>query len=339
MTGVSELSELNVAICGFGASASYFHLPLLRNEECLRLAAVFDPTPERRTLALEEGFQQALQPEELGSIVRNLPLHIVVVCSPNSLHYTQAKTALNAGAHVLVDKPLAANSQEVRELKEIAEIKCLTLMAFQNRRYDDDYTQALQAVGSGLLGDIIRIDLAITSWGVFNSYAAPEFRPGWRAERLYGGGVFYDWGPHLLDQLLGLARWEMPTRIHAIGRPSVWSADCEDIFTAVYEWPTFFARVLITTVDFIGAERLRVCGTKGTLVVRGTDESGEVNIHTPSGTKTFPYSTSRLAAAPIYHDLVEAVRTGRREQVNIRLRQTGKLFRLMDATREQFEPS
>lgn len=325
-------SKVRVGICGFGASASYFHLPLIRNEPAVHLMAAFDPTPERRRLAEQEGFEITLPPEELKAAIKEIPLDLIIVTSPNSFHFHQAHTALESGAHVLVDKPVALKIDDVRTLIRLSGAKNLVLMAFHNRQYDDDHLQAVKLLEAHQLGRITRIDMAVAGWGPFNTHAAPEFNPRWRVDRQYGGGCLHDWGPHVLEQLLRFTGWELPRRIFASARSSVWSADCDDIFTAIYDWEDFSARVLISTLDHAPVERLRICGTKGTVVTRGDDNVGEVTLYSPGGLETRPYSTPRLAASALYNDLIAAIVGGSRENVAVRLWQTEKLYTLMEKT-------
>lgn len=313
-------------------------MPLIRNEPSLALAAVFDPTPERRRLAQEEGFEAALLPEDLGHAVKKLSLDLIIITSPNSFHFDQAYTALDAGAHVLVDKPVGLRSEDVGALIRLSASKNLVLMAFQNRQYDDDHLQALYLVNSQAIGRITRIDMAIAGWGPFSSYAAPQFNPRWRVERLYGGGCLLDWGPHVLDQMLRFSGWQLPRRVYASARSSIWSVECDDLFTAIYDWKEVSARVLVSTLDLAPVERLRVCGTKGTIVTRGDDNVGEVILYSPNGAESRPYATSRLSAAALYRDLITAIQTGMREVVRARLEETRKLYELIDETTRRLEP-
>lgn len=207
-------------------------------------------------------------------------------------------------------------------------------MAFQNRQYDDDHLQTLGILQSQEIGEIIRIDAAIASWGPSNKFAVPDFRPSWRTEKSYGGGGLYDWGPHILDQLLRFANWELPNRVHGIGRSSIWSTDCDDILIAIYDWKDFSARILISAVDMAPLERLRICGTKGTVVVRGDDNHGEVIKYSLTGSESRCYSNSLLLAMPLYRTLIHAVTTGEREDIFSGLDKTKKIFSLIDKTRK-----
>jgi scyllo-inositol 2-dehydrogenase (NADP+) len=326
--------KLNLGICGFGASASHFHMPLINQEPSLNLVAIFDPTPERTRDARDYGFQIFLSPDDLEKAIRELSLDIIVITSPNALHYVQAKIALESGAHVLVDKPLSLCCEEVDSLIHLANCNNLVLMAFQNRQYDDDHLQALEIVKSQKLGEIIRIDASIASWGPSNKFAVPDFRPSWRTEKHYGGGGLYDWGPHILDQLLRFANWELPNCTHAIGRSSIWSSDCDDVLMAMYDWEKFSARVLISAIDMAPVERLRICAEKGTVLVCGNDNCGQVIKYSSNGLETSSYSNSILLAKPIYKILIDAIMTKRRDSIMEHLNNIRKIFSLIDKTRQ-----
>ena len=324
---------LRLGICGFGASATYFHMSLIRQQSNLKLIVCFDPAPERIKLAKECGFQFGLPPDDLAKAIKELSLDIIVVTSPNSLHYFQAKVALESGANVLVDKPLALCSEQVDLLVDLANRNNLVLMVFQNRQYDEDHLQVLNIIKSQEIGEIVRIDAAIASWGPSNKFAVPDFRPSWRTEKNFGGGGLYDWGPHIFDQILRFANWKLPDRVHAIGHSSIWSVDCDDILIAIYDWEKFSARVLISSVDMAPVERFRVCGTKGTVVVCGDDNHGEIIKHCFTGCTSIGYSNAIFLAMPIYETLIYSIITGQRDCIFSHLNNIKKIFSLIDQTR------
>jgi scyllo-inositol 2-dehydrogenase (NADP+) len=330
-------SHLNIGICGFGASATYFHMPLIFNEPRLKTIAVFDPVVDRLEDAQKNGFEFIFHPDDLGKYIRELLLDIIIITSPNIFHFKQAKTALESGAHVLVDKPLGMCSQEVEILISLAHRQHLVLQVFQNRRYDDDHRQVLEIVRKGEIGEIIRIDASIASWGPSNKFAIPEFYPNWRTEKKYGGGGLYDWGPHILDQLLRFVEWKLPTLVYTIGRSSLWSSDCDDNLIAIYDWENCSARVLISSVDMAALERIRICGTQGTIVVRGDDNHGEIIKYKSTNSESLTYSNSVNLAAQIYTDLIFAITTGQHQKICDDLDNTKKIFELLDQTRHSLK--
>jgi predicted dehydrogenase len=308
MNKTEEKHGIRVGLSGFGSSAECFHLPLLQSDERFSLVAAFDPVPQRRSFAEEAGFERVFDSSELtAEAIRDLALDCLVVTSPTSFHYPQAEVALEAGVHVLVDKPITRSVAELDQLISGAEKYGLAVIPFQNRRYDDDHQKILNIINSGDIGSIIRIDASITNWGQFNQYAAPEFDPQWRCQLRYGGGCLNDWGPHLLDQILQITDRKMPSRIQASSRSSLWSLDCDDLSMAIYDWDSFSVRLLISAVDLAPLERFRVCGTQGTIIVRGDDTEGEIEICKSSGAHKIHYENKPEAAFPFYELLVNAV--------------------------------
>ncbi len=334
---MKQSSKVRVGICGFGASATHFHLPLMEDNARFEPIAVYDPTAKRGEMAKEFGFKYVFNPEDLSASIYELGLDLVIVTSPSCFHYEQTKAALNAGAHVLVDKPLALCIREVNSLIKLAARKNSVLMAFHNRAYDRDHLKALSLVEGGELGKLIRIDMSISSWGPSNQYAVSEFRPSWRSEKKYGGGGLNDWGPHILDQLLRFTQWELPKRVIAISKASVWTDDCDDLLIAILDWGSFCARLLISAVDMHPLERLRICGSAGTLTVRGSDKDGEIRTYTQNKSQTYKYSNTPLSAAPLYSTLLQAITTGSGTGRAALLGNTRKAYLLLEKIRLSLE--
>lgn len=303
-----DRSQIRIAVCGFGSSAEFFHLPLILADPLMIPVAIFDPVPERREAGMSHGFQHGFPPEDLPEVIRRLGLHAVVVTSPSAMHPAHAEAALRAGAHVLVDKPLALSLAEADSLIDLSSRLRRTLLPFHNRRFDDDHTQTVSLLKAGTIGRVLRIDGTVTDWGPFNRHATRSFHPAWRVERAYGGGCLYDWGPHIFDQLLRFAGGQLPRRLHVIGKSVLWSQECEDLLAAMFEWDGFCARILISSVDLAPSERWRICGDLGTLIVRGDDVNGTIEIHGLDGRRTqHSYHNSPMLGARYYDALLASV--------------------------------
>jgi hypothetical protein len=103
---------------------------------------------------------------------------------------------------------------------------------------------------------------------------------------------------------------------------------------AMYDWEKFSARVLISAIDMAPVERLRICAERGTVLVCGNDNCGQVVKYSSTGSETYSYSNSILLAKPIYSILIDAVMTGRRDVIMEHLNNAKKIFGLMDQTRQ-----
>jgi len=193
--------------------------------------AVADATPARQEIARQRGLRvYSTIPELLGDD----SIRAILVSTPTSMHFEHVQLALNAGKHVLVEKPMALDLDQARRLAELAERKKLVLSVFQNRRWDVDFLTVAKHVRENVFGKIINVESRLGQWQSCVGPAAREYRPGWRNEAAFGGGGLYDWGSHFVDQMWRLMWPAKPQRVFAQLRGNVWSRDCDD-----------FARVLI----------------------------------------------------------------------------------------------
>ena len=196
---------IRVGLVGYGLAGSVFHAPLIRACERMELVAV------QTTREVPNGVRSL---EEL--IERS---DLVVVASPNTTHFPIAKQALEAGRHVVIDKPIAVTVDEADELIRIARDNRRVLSVFHNRRWDSDF----RTVGEVLprLGDVMLFE---ASWDRFR----PELKQGWREVPRPGGGLFNDLGPHLIDQALQL--FGMPDAVAGDIFPQRVEAAVDDYF-------------------------------------------------------------------------------------------------------------
>jgi predicted dehydrogenase len=123
-------------------------------------------------------------------------IHAVVVGTPPNTHVTLARQLLEAGKHVIVEKPFCLTTLEADTLIRSAEERGLALSVYQNRRWDPDFLAIRQIVREGTIGEIFHVETFI------GGFAHPcDF---WHSHEPISGGVFYDWGSHYLDWVLTL---------------------------------------------------------------------------------------------------------------------------------------
>jgi predicted dehydrogenase len=133
----------------------------------------------------------------LEELLENCPINVVVIATPNQTHFDLAKHALLAGKHVVVDKPFTVTSAQAHELKILSEKTGQLLSVFHNRRWDADFLTLRALIASGKLGVIQSLESRFDRF-------RPEVRARWREQQGEGSGLWYDLGPHLLDQALQL---------------------------------------------------------------------------------------------------------------------------------------
>ncbi len=129
---------------------------------------------------------------------------LVVVSTPPSTHAAWALRALEAGKHVVVEKPFAIRTEEADQVLAVAEAADLLAVVYQNRRTDPDYLALRRLVTEGTLGEVFQVDTFVGGYGHPCNL--------WHSDEAVSGGAFYDWGSHVLDQVLDL----VPTDIEHV---------------------------------------------------------------------------------------------------------------------------
>lgn len=189
-----------VGLVGYSAART-FHVPFIGAAGGV-IAGVVTRDAERAASARADHPDTTVVPD-LASLLA-LDLDVVVVATPSALHREHALQAIAAGVPCVVDKPLALNEAQAREVAEASEAAGVPVTVFHNRRYDPSFTTTRRLMDEGALGDVWRFEFRWERW-------RPVPKKRWReqASAREGGGLLLDLGPHLVDtalQLLGPAR-------------------------------------------------------------------------------------------------------------------------------------
>ncbi|MBB6420983.1 Gfo/Idh/MocA family oxidoreductase [Streptomyces sp. AK010] len=263
--GTASGSPLRVGLVGYGLAGSVFHAPLIAAAEGLALDTVVTSNPERRQQARAEfpDVRLAATPDELFD--RAAELDLIVVASPNKTHVPLARTALEAGLPVVVDKPVAGTAAEARELAALAEERELLLSVFQNRRWDNDFLTLRKLLNGGELGDVWRFESRFERW-------RPKPKGGWResGDPTEIGGLLYDLGSHVVDQALVL--FGPAASVYAetdIRRPGAETDD--DTFIAITHTGGVRSHLYVSATTAQLGPRFRVLGSTAGYVKYGLD--------------------------------------------------------------------
>lgn len=197
------MQPINTAILSFGMSGQVFHAPFLQVHEGFKLYAVWERT---KTLA-QEKYPGTKTFRTLEDLLKDEAIELVVVNTPSVTHYSFAKQCLEAGKHVIVEKPFTATVEEGTELIQLASRKGRMLSVYQNRRYDSDYKSIKKVIEDGLLGELIEAEFHYDRYTEQLSYKVHKETP------TPGVGIVYDLGAHLIDQAVQL--FGMPQGVFA----------------------------------------------------------------------------------------------------------------------------
>ncbi|OFC72539.1 Gfo/Idh/MocA family oxidoreductase [Alteromonas confluentis] len=193
---------IRTLLVGFGFSATTFHLPFLQQLSEFSLAGVVSS-----------------RPDDVKAVVNDVPVYaslakalaadnfdLVVITTPNTLHALQARQALMNGVNVLVEKPFTLSGDEADELVSLATRENKKLCVYHNRRFDGDFLTVKSLIEAGTIGNVKRLQSRFDRF-------RPHPRNRWRENAGPGAGIFWDLGPHLMDQTVQL--FGVPKQIHA----------------------------------------------------------------------------------------------------------------------------
>ena len=260
-----KAKPIKVGIAGMGRSGEEMHANYIAQIGEFQLEAICDATPARlkqskKTLKARKAYST------YDEMLADSAIELVVVATPSHAHCEMVLAALERGKHVLVEKPVALNLEDFEQMEKSAEQRGLVLGCYHNRRWDGDYLRVRKVLEDGLLGNIFEIQSRCIGYGPgLRTFGVPEFRPQWRAEKAYGGGQLYDWGSHLIDQVLMMVPSEIEA-VYADLKSIVWSKEVDDHFKVLVKFQNGTTAEIESSSDCrITLPRWFIAGDKGTL--------------------------------------------------------------------------
>ena len=256
---MADAAPLRTALIGYGYVGRVFHAPLIRAVPGLALTVIGSSQPAETvhetapdTVVIADPVAAATAPD----------VDLVVIASPNDSHATLAIAALEAGKHVVVDKPFTVSLAEARAVAAAAERSGKTLSVFQNRRFDSDFLTAEAAISSGRLGRLVHFESRIDRY-------RPEAQDRWRERPGPGTGLWFDLGAHLADQSLKLFGLPESVAVHTASQRAPGTAP--DWFHAVLTYPGLHVILGAGCLVSGGSNRFTLHGTEATFVKSGVD--------------------------------------------------------------------
>lgn len=207
MADKNESKKFNVGVIGYGLSAKVFHIPFINLTKVLVLHSIVQRSPKPGSSAAED-HPSIKHHTSVDPLFQDPAVDVVVITTPPNTHFELALSALRSGKHVLTEKPFVPTSHEAFELAALAREKNLALCVYQNRRWDFDFLTVKKLISDGTLGRLLEFE---THFDRFR----PEKPSTWKGSLTMdsGGGVMYDLGTHLLDQVFVL--FGVPTSVSA----------------------------------------------------------------------------------------------------------------------------
>jgi scyllo-inositol 2-dehydrogenase (NADP+) len=267
MAYFDDPSQIRVGIIGYSPA---FHMGRAHMTEAQRAGmtpvAVADLNPDHLAAA-QDDFPGITTYTDGQELIRDPEVNLVVLIIPHNMHAEFAISCLDNGKHVVSEKPLAITTQECDDMIEAAERNDLMVTTYHNRHWDGCILEALERIGTGAIGDIVRIEAHMGGYK----------KPGewWRSSKSISGGVLYDWGVHLLEYSLQLLDDEI-AEVMGISwngfwaKESVWERDTnEDEASAFVRMKSgSFVNLRISSIDATPRPgQLEIFGTRGVYIM------------------------------------------------------------------------
>jgi len=254
---------ITAGIASFGMSGKIFHAPLLSRNNKFRI---------KRIIERSKNEAQALYPNILVSrsivdLLNDSDIELVIVNTPDYNHYELSRKCLEAGKHVVVEKPFTQSVKQAEELIELAKRNNRLLSVFQNRRWDGDFLTVRQIIEDEKLGRLVEYEAH------FDRYRNYIQENTWKELSSAGGGVLANLSSHMIDQALVL--FGMPEAVTAHLKIMRSDGDVDDWYDIRLHYPDKNVQLKSSLLVREPGPRYILHGTLGSFLKWGIDPQEE----------------------------------------------------------------
>ncbi|WP_099469754.1 Gfo/Idh/MocA family protein [Konateibacter massiliensis] len=341
------MKTIKLGIIGYGGMGKWHAKNAPRAG--VEIAAVCDIDKEKIAQGKNDGYLTYSSTEEL---LADKEVNTVILTVPNHLHHEMCLKAARAGKNVIAEKPAAMSVAELDEMEKACKAAKVAFTVHQNRRWDRDMLIVKKAYEEGRLGKIFTIESKLHSG---NGYMHE-----WHLYQKFGGGMIYDWGVHLIDQILYMMPEAKIKSLYADIK-NVLHEEVDDYFKIILKLDNgVTAHIELSTYILDYQPRWLVGGDKGTLVIKDFSCEGKI-YHTgellkklpPQITETVAGPTRQFAPVPpggivteelpmvetdwveFYRNVTEAING--REEFKIKISEVRRVLAVMEAARRSAE--
>lgn len=263
-----KAGPIRCAMLGYGPAFKMGkqHSTFINNTPGMQAVAACDVNPMALKQAKED-FPHFKLYDDCDMMLKDDQIDLVVIILPHNLHAAMALKCLNAGKHVVLEKPFCLTVEEADAMIAAAEKNGKMLTVYHNRRWDGDYLTIKGLIQDGRIGKVFQIQAG------FNGYS--KQRAWWRSEKAVSGGNLYDWGAHFVDWVLGLLPGRKIAGINGFFQNYWGSYTNEDHTQAIVRFDDgTMADVSISNLSAAGRPRWRILGATGAILDDGTVDKG-----------------------------------------------------------------
>lgn len=246
---------MKTALIGLGRIGWDYHLKQILSHDGLDLCAVVDTSSQRlaeaKALCGVDGYTDYKQ------MLSEAKPELVVIASPTSFHKEHAIAAMEAGAHVLLDKPMALDYAEACAIAQTHKETGRKLIIYQPHRFSSAALAAKAIISSGKLGTIALLRTTDQNYARRND---------WQAFRKFGGGMLSNYGAHYIDQLLYLSQGKV-VECQSFAQRILSMGDSDDVAHILMRTENgIVLEVDINQATSLPDVPMKLCGTYGSAV-------------------------------------------------------------------------
>ena len=218
-------NQINTGLLAYGMSGKVFHAPFIATHPGFNLKGIV----ERTKKLAHQDYPEIKSYNSVDELINDESIDLVIINTPNNTHYEYAKQALNAGKHILVEKPFTATTAQAKELFALAKSVGKKALVYQNRRFDSGFNATKKVIESGKLGKLVEVHFR------YDRYRNEIGVKAFKEELVEATGLQYDLGPHLLDQAIAL--FGKPLKFNKILSKNRVNTKVDDYFAIQLSYP------------------------------------------------------------------------------------------------------
>jgi scyllo-inositol 2-dehydrogenase (NADP+) len=256
---------LRVGLIGFGLAGQAFHAPMIRGVRGMELACIL----ERHSDNAKNRYPEVRVARTLDELLSDGSIELCVVATPNDSHFSYTQACLEAGRHVVVDKPFTPTMKQAQQLVALAADRKRVLTVYQDRRWDGAFLTVKKLIRSGTLGNVAEYEAR------FDRFRLDPKPNAWRENPDFpGAGVLWDLGPHLIDAALVL--FGEPESMSAAALCQRPTSTVDDAFDVFMQYRLLRASLRARIIAYAPGPHLLIHGTEGSFIKFGMDPQEEI---------------------------------------------------------------
>lgn len=270
MKKFKSAADIRVGVIGYGGS---FNMGKAHLNEMAKAGmtptAVAEINPERLAVAKQD-FPAIETYTSVADMLGKSDVDLLAIITPHNTHAKLALQCLKAGRHVACEKPLAITTAECDAMIKAARQGKVVLSTYHNRHWDGNIMRAMEVIGSGAIGEVVRIEAHMAGWKCPGDW--------WRSSKSISGGILYDWGVHLLEYSLQIMAPAKITEVSGFVKQGFWAPKTkwgkdtneDEAFCTVRFGTGQWMTLCISSMDSKPKEGvLEITGTLGTYIMDG----------------------------------------------------------------------